>query len=67
MDVAAAPKKRGRESLVPLGLSTTALIATDRRTADALHDDRTRLNVSHAISDVGSGYGLGASRELSIS
>ena len=31
--------------LVPLGLSTAALIATDRRTADALDDNRTRLNV----------------------
>src|SRR5947209_3738987 len=43
--------------LAPLGLSTAALIATDRRTADALDDNRTRLNVSHAISYVGSGYG----------
>jgi len=43
--------------LAPLGLSTAALIATDRRTADALNDNSTRLNVSHAISDLGSGYG----------
>ena len=43
--------------LAPLGLSTATLIATDRRTADALDDDRTRLNVSHAISYLGSGYG----------
>src|SRR5712691_829234 len=42
--------------LAPLGLSTAALIATDRRTADALDDNSTRLNVSHAISDLGSGY-----------
>src|SRR5882672_3797981 len=53
-------KKEDAKWLVPLTLSTTALIATDRRTADALHDDRTRLNVSHAISDVGSGYGAGS-------
>ena|SRR3989442_1506119 len=53
-------KKDDAKWLVPLGLSTTALIATDRRTADALHDDRTRLNVSHAISDIGSGYGAGS-------
>src|SRR5712692_11162458 len=44
-------KKEDAKWLVPLGLSTTALIATDRRTADALHDDRTRLNVSHAVRD----------------
>src|SRR6266446_5799817 len=53
-------KKEDAKWLVPLALSTTALIATDRRTADALHDDRTRLKVSHAISDVGSGYGAGS-------
>lgn len=46
--------------LVPLGLSTAALIATDRRTADALDDNRTRLNVSHAVSFIGSGYGAGS-------
>lgn len=45
--------------LAPLGLSTAALISTDRRTADALNDDRTRLNVSHAVSNLGSGYGAG--------
>ena len=43
--------------LAPLGLSTATLIATDRRTADALDDNSTRLRVSHAISDLGSGYG----------
>ncbi len=46
--------------LAPLGLSTAALIATDRRTADALDDNRTRLNVSHAVSYIGSGYGAGS-------
>src|SRR5258708_14641265 len=53
-------QKEDAKWLVPLRLSTAALIATDRRTADALHDDRTRLNVSHAISNVGSGYGAGS-------
>src|SRR6266851_7135629 len=53
-------KKDDAKWLVPLSLSTAALIATDRPTADALHDDRTQLNVSHAISNVGSGYGAGS-------
>jgi membrane-associated phospholipid phosphatase len=53
-------QKEDAKWLAPLGLSTTALIATDRRTADALDDNRTRLNVSHAISYVGSGYGAGS-------
>lgn len=52
-------EKEDAKWLVPLGLSTAALIATDRRTADALGDNSTRLNVSHAISYVGSGYGAG--------
>src|SRR5258708_32926031 len=53
-------QKEDAKWLAPLGLSTAALIATDRRTADALDDNRTRLNVSHAVSDVGSGYGAGS-------
>src|SRR5713101_727894 len=53
-------EKEDAKWLAPLGISTAALIATDRRTADALDDNRTRLNVSHAISDVGSGYGAGS-------
>jgi membrane-associated phospholipid phosphatase len=52
-------QKEDAKWLVPLGLSTVALIATDRRTADALDDNSTRLNVSHAISYLGSGYGAG--------
>src|SRR6266478_1345952 len=43
--------------LAPLGLSAAALIATDRRTAGALHDDRLRLNISRDVSYLGSGYG----------
>jgi membrane-associated phospholipid phosphatase len=46
--------------LAPLGLSTAALIATDRRTADALDDNSTRLKVSRDISYLGSGYGAGS-------
>src|SRR5882672_12874423 len=36
--------------LVPLGLSTAALIVTDRRTAGALHNDRLRLNISRDVA-----------------
>ena len=53
-------QKEDAKWLAPLGLSTAALIATDRRTADALDDNRTRLNVSHAVSYIGSGYGAGS-------
>lgn len=52
-------QKDDEKWLAPLGLSTAALIATDRRTADALDNNSTRLNVSHAMSDLGSGYGAG--------
>jgi len=43
--------------LAPLGLSTAALIATDRRTAGALHNDRLRLNISRDVAYLGSGGG----------
>jgi len=46
--------------LVPLGLSTAGLIATDRRTAGALDDNNVRLNVSRDISYLGSVYGTAA-------
>jgi membrane-associated phospholipid phosphatase len=46
--------------LVPLGLSTTALLFTDQYTAAALHSDRTRLNVSRDVSYLGSAYATGA-------
>src|SRR5436853_1993804 len=42
---------------VPLGLSTAALIATDRRTAGALHNDRLRLNISRDVAYLGSAGG----------
>src|SRR5712692_9949858 len=43
--------------LVPLGLSTGTLIATDRRTAGALHNDRLRLNISRDVAYLGSAGG----------
>ncbi len=43
--------------LVPLGLSTAALITTDRRTAGALHNDRLRLNISRDVAYLGSAGG----------
>jgi len=46
--------------LVPLGLSAAALIATDRRTAGALHDDRLRLNISRDVGYLGSAGGTGS-------
>ncbi len=43
--------KRGDAKwLLPLGISTAGLIATDRRTAGALHNDRPRLNISRDVS-----------------
>ena len=46
--------------LLPLGLSTAALVATDRHTAGALDDNRTRLNVSRYLSYPGAIYSAGA-------
>jgi hypothetical protein len=43
--------------LLPVGLSTVALVATDRHTAGAIDDD-DHLNVSHDISFIGSTYGV---------
>jgi membrane-associated phospholipid phosphatase len=53
-------QKDDAEWLAPLSLSAAALIATDRRTAGALHEDRLRLNISRDIGYLGSGYGTGA-------
>lgn len=44
--------------LVPLGAATGALIATDRRTARALDNDKTRINISRDISQFGGGYAV---------
>jgi membrane-associated phospholipid phosphatase len=46
--------------LVPLGLTTASLIATDRRTARSLHNDRARLRASRGVSYAGSLYTAGA-------
>ncbi|PYS51224.1 MAG: hypothetical protein DMF68_04980 [Acidobacteria bacterium] len=52
--------QRGDEKwLLPLGLSTAALMATDRHTAGALDNNQTRLDVSRYISYAGSTYGAG--------
>jgi len=53
-------EKKDANWFVPLGLTTAALIATDRRSADALDNNRARLNVSHDVSYLGSGYGAGS-------
>jgi membrane-associated phospholipid phosphatase len=45
--------------LLPLGLATGTLIATDPNTARALNYNQSRLNLSRDISYVGSGYGAG--------
>jgi membrane-associated phospholipid phosphatase len=44
--------------LLPVGLSTVALVATDRHTAGAIDDD-DHLSVSHDVSFLGSTYGAG--------
>jgi len=46
--------------LLPLGLATAGLIATDRNTAGSLNENRTRLAVSRDISYAGSIYSTGA-------
>ncbi len=46
--------------LIPLGLTTATLIATDKHTAGALHDDRLRLNLSRDVGYLGSGFTVGA-------
>ena len=45
--------------LAPLGLGAGALLVTDQEAAEALHDNRTRLNVSRDVSYLGSAYGTG--------
>lgn len=53
---------RGRDLkwILPLGISTAALIDTDRETAGALHDDPTRLKISRNVSRFGALYSGGA-------
>lgn len=45
--------------LLPLTLSTGALMATDRRTARSLDDNQARMRVSRRLSQIGSGYSTG--------
>src|SRR5215831_17431710 len=45
--------------VLPLGVTTGTLIATDRQTADAIARHQTLQNVSHVISVFGSGYTTG--------
>ena len=44
--------------LVPLGLGTAALIATDRSSADEIAESQDQLSPSRAISYIGSAYGV---------
>ncbi|MGI8467628.1 MAG: phosphatase PAP2 family protein [Pyrinomonadaceae bacterium] len=44
---------------VPLGIAAVALLATDRRTAGALDNSKTRINISRDVSQLGAGYTLG--------
>jgi len=46
--------------LVPLGIATGSLIATDRETGDAIADSHDRLEPSRIISYAGAAYTLGA-------
>ena len=46
--------------LIPLGVSTAALLATDIKTARSLDYDPDRLNTSRYISYLGSSYGAAA-------
>src|SRR5437870_12070287 len=52
----------GRDAryLVPLGVGTAALIATDKRTGDEIAESTGQLNTSRIISYAGSSYGVGA-------
>ena len=45
--------------LIPFGVSTAALIGTDRRTADAIRDENTLLTTSRNVSRIGSVEALG--------
>ena len=46
--------------LVPLGLGTAALIATDQRTGDKIAESDKPLHISRVVSYPGSTYGAGA-------
>jgi membrane-associated phospholipid phosphatase len=46
--------------LAPLSLGAGALLVTDQEAAEAIHDNRTRLNVSRDVSYLGAPYGAGS-------
>lgn len=46
--------------LVPLGVGTAALIATDQQTGDEIAESDKLLNASRVVSYAGSAYGVGA-------
>ncbi len=52
---------KGRDArwLVPLGLGTAGLIATDQSTGDEIAESTRQLNTSRIVSYAGSGYGVG--------
>jgi membrane-associated phospholipid phosphatase len=52
---------KGRDAhwLVPLGLGTAGLIATDQSTGDEIAESTRQLNASRIVSYAGSGYGVG--------
>ncbi len=52
-------KKSDARFLLPLGAVTATLLATDRRTAGALHDNQSRLKISRDISRLGDFYATG--------
>jgi membrane-associated phospholipid phosphatase len=51
----------GRDArwLIPLGLGTAGLIATDQSTGDEIAESTGQLNASRIVSYAGSGYGVG--------
>lgn len=53
---------RGKDArwLVPLGLGTAALIATDQQTGDEIAESDKPLNASRIVSYAGSAYGVAA-------
>jgi membrane-associated phospholipid phosphatase len=46
--------------LLPLGLGTAGLIATDQSTGDEIAESTRQLNASRIVSYAGSGYGVGS-------
>ena len=53
-------RARDARWLVPLGVGTAALIATDQQTGDEIAESDKPLNASRVVSYAGSAYGVGA-------